>query len=97
VRSNGFGFAIAVAPKTDLNPLGLSFAVMSEDKPRLYLWAYGVAAVAVMAAAVGVSILMLRRRAKKKAASQSVSVTEPSSTDGQLPPQPPAGPEIRDV
>lgn len=62
VRSAGFGFAIATAAKSKLNPYGLSFDVQNVGRTKLFYASYVGGAVIFVAIAMLLILLVIRRR-----------------------------------
>lgn len=92
VRSAGFGFAIAAAPKTKLNPLGLGFSVETNDKSKLFYSAYVAAAVAVVAVALFLTLWYVRHRhPDTKTVPVGGAAGAGTVTDASDDPKPPAG------
>ncbi len=73
VRSAGFGFAIATAAKTKLNPFGLSFDVQNADRKNLFYASYIGGAVIFVALALLLTLFIIRRQIHAAAA------TDPST------------------
>lgn len=85
-RSSGFAFAIAAAPKTKLNPTGLSFVVQNTDTPKLYYGLFAGAVGLVTAAAI-VSMLWFVRRRKLAAVVAPDTAAQPSTDTRPTDPQ----------
>lgn len=74
VRSGGFGFAIAAAPKSNLNPLGLSFAVQESDRPKLFYGVYIGGALLVVGTAIGWVVWRMRHHSKLAVGSGNLAI-----------------------
>ncbi len=95
VRSDGFGFAIATAPKTKLNPLGLSFALQQTDKLTVFYGLYIATAALIVILALLLSMWYIKRRRKATVTADSASTT-PSPGSATVTPDitAPTSPEI---
>jgi hypothetical protein len=78
VRSESFGFAIAAAPKTTQNPLGLSLKLQQADRSQLFYSIYVAGVIGVVAIALFISVRILRHSTQNH---HTTSTTSSSDDD----------------
>lgn len=84
-RSNAFNFAVAAAPITAENPLGLSYQLENTSKPVLFRNLYLAGSLLLIATAVIAALFFIRRRRHPGGDDQS-QTPDSSTTSPPVPP-----------